>query len=513
MSHFEPNIPRWSTLTRLLPRCAPARLLHAQRRLRIRLGLERLEDRSVPSGFNLAVTSLADNGPGTLRSAITMSDARSATHRYTIVFKVTGAIPLESALPDLSKSVTVTGPGARRLTVLRDPNASSDFGIFVVDSGVAAKIAGMTIAKGQTTDYGSGGGINNSGTLTLSRTTITGNAAYDGGGIDNSGTLNLSDSSVVNNQAIYSGSGIDNTGTLTVSHTTISGNSGYRTPRVSGRSYLAPQGGGIFNGNTGRLTVSYATISSNDAFYGEGIDNNGSLAISHSNISRNTSAGFGGGIDNNGTLTVSHSTISRNQAEDFGGGIDNTGVLSVSQSTISRNQAGGDIVGPSPYPSGGGIYNDKTGVLTVSHTTLSGNSAYDGEGIYNRGTLTVSNSTISDSAVGAGESGGGIYNDKTGALTVSNTTFSRNSATTGGGIDNNGTLTVSHSNISRNSAVIGGGLYNSGGGQAEIDYSTLNDAGGGGLVNNATGVGYTGSTVHVKKTVVDGVLYNDKSYS
>ena len=43
-------------------------------------------------------------------------------------------------------------------------------------------------------------------------------------------------------------------------------------------------------------------------------------------------------------------------------------------------------------------------------------------------------------------------------------------------------------------------------GQAEIDFSTINDPNGGGIVNN-------GSTVHLKKTVVDGVLYNDQYYS
>ena len=68
------------------------------------------------------------------------------------------------------------------------------------------------------------------------------------------------------------------------------------------------------------------------------------------------------------------------------------------------------------------------------------------------------------------------------------------------------TLKVDHSTISGNTATTGGGLYVSGGSQAEIDFSTINDPNGGGIVNN-------GSTVHLKKTVVDGVLYNDQYYS
>jgi hypothetical protein len=54
--------------------------------------------------------------------------------------------------------------------------------------------------------------------------------------------------------------------------------------------------------------------------------------------------------------------------------------------------------------------------------------------------------------------------------------------------------------------MVGGGLYNNGAGQAEIDESTLNDPTGAGIVNN-------GSTVHLKKTVVDGVLYVDDDFS
>ena len=48
---------------------------------------------------------------------------------------------------------------------------------------------------------------------------------------------------------------------------------------------------------------------------------------------------------------------------------------------------------------------------------------------------------------------------------------------------------------------------------AEIANSKLNDKSGGGLVNNAIGIANAGSTVHVKKTVVDGVLYTDQFYS
>ena len=83
---------------------------------RLRLGLERLEDRTVLSSFNLAVTSLADTGPGTLRcSAITHADAGSAQHTYNIEIKVPGTITLESAFPTSSQSMNFGGPMAPEL--------------------------------------------------------------------------------------------------------------------------------------------------------------------------------------------------------------------------------------------------------------------------------------------------------------------------------------------------------------------------------------------------------------
>jgi hypothetical protein len=43
--------------------------------MRFRPHLEALDDRIVPSQVNLAVTSLADSGPGSLREAILAADA------------------------------------------------------------------------------------------------------------------------------------------------------------------------------------------------------------------------------------------------------------------------------------------------------------------------------------------------------------------------------------------------------------------------------------------------------
>jgi hypothetical protein len=99
---------------------------------------EQLEQRLVPAGVILNVTSLADSlTQGTLRWAITTTDAGAPTNSYVINVATAGTIALESALPDLSRNITIKGLGASRSTVERDP-AASPFRIFTVDQGQTA---------------------------------------------------------------------------------------------------------------------------------------------------------------------------------------------------------------------------------------------------------------------------------------------------------------------------------------------------------------------------------------
>jgi len=122
-----------------------------------------------------------------------------------------------------------------------------------------------------------GGGIVNSGTLTLNYSTVSGNTATkEGGGIVNSminfneaGRVTLNNSAVSGNSVTGTGSsggGIYNNGTVTLNNSTVSGNS------VTGTS---SSGGGIFIQNYGYLSnyvvpvaeanLTYSTIYDNTA--------------------------------------------------------------------------------------------------------------------------------------------------------------------------------------------------------------------------------------------------------
>ena len=190
----------------------------------------------------------------------------------------------------------------------------------------------MTIEKGGPTSYG--GGISNSGALTLTNSTVSGNHAAYGGGIANFGTLTLTNSTVSGNHVTLYGGGIYNySGTVTLTNSTVSGNS-------------ADFGGGdgIFNYG-GTVTLTNSTVSGNfpsvsAGTYGGGIYNqSGTVTLTNSTVSGN-SADYGGGINNFGMLTLTNSTISGNGGSFSLGiwrGIANFGTLTLKSTIVAAN--------------------------------------------------------------------------------------------------------------------------------------------------------------------------------
>ena len=199
------------------------------------------------SAYQVSTSADSAGAVGTLRSAVSWADANENFNpaniakpaANTIVFTTTQPITLTGGAVVLSNSITpisISGPGANTLSI----SGGSSSQVFQVASGTTARIAGLTITGGVAESlkggFGSGGGVDNSGNLTLSSDYISGNAAIDGGGFSNEigATASLVDSTVSNNSGA-TGGGIYNAGTLTVSDSTIAGNS------ASG------EGGGVAN--------------------------------------------------------------------------------------------------------------------------------------------------------------------------------------------------------------------------------------------------------------------------
>src|SRR5438270_1120640 len=154
----------------------------------------------------ITVTNTNDSGPGSLRQAL--ADANNGD---TINFAVTGTIGLTSDELLVTRSITISGPGAENLAV----NGNAKSRVFHIVSGQTVTISGLTITNGHVSD--SGGGIyNDHAVLTLNDCTISDNSATGniGGGIHNDGkdvghaTLQINNCLITNN----SGGGIYNDG-------------------------------------------------------------------------------------------------------------------------------------------------------------------------------------------------------------------------------------------------------------------------------------------------------------
>ena len=191
----------------------------------------------------------------------------------------------------------------------------------------------------------------------LSNVTVrNGHASYRGGGINNSGILTISNITVSGNSATLfccgEGGGIFNSGSLTINNSTITANTARGTP---GR------GGGIFN-NFGTLTVNNSTITGNSvsglfgAGFGGGIGNSGMAKVNNSTVSGNSTTGQGGGIANenygtgNATLIIQNSIIANNSANRSGSNCYNTATITSHGYNLSSD-------GTCPFTSRGDLNN------------------------------------------------------------------------------------------------------------------------------------------------------------
>src|SRR6185437_10778924 len=109
-----------------------------------------------------------------------------------------------------------------------------------IDPRVNAVFSGINISANQ----GYGGGLQNEGKLTLTRSSVANCSAVTGGGIYNTGDLTLLDSTVSGNTSVDgNGGGIYNSGRLTIIDSTLSKN----IDTTSYRSFADPDGSAIYN--------------------------------------------------------------------------------------------------------------------------------------------------------------------------------------------------------------------------------------------------------------------------
>ncbi|PWE42154.1 glycosyl hydrolase [Pseudomonas prosekii] len=336
-----------------------------------------IESRSVLSSASLAgyqyslatltVVNNADSGVGSLRTALS-----SAVAGDTVTFSTGMTVALNSQLT-LTKNVIIDGDlnndGVAEVTL----DGQYKTRVLQVNSGVTATLDGLVITKGMVAGVGAaagtdgagamGGGILNSGNLTLRNVTVTENAASGGGG---GGGVT----------APYGGGAVGGGG----------GGGGSLGGQTGGRGGAAGFGTGVYAGTAGGAGSGGNGGTYNSDYMGGrgGTTVGGAGGIGASNYS----SGGAGGTASNGTVSIG------------GGG----------------GGSGWDRPGRAGSSASGGIYNASTGTLTVVGTSVISNNVAAGGGGGGGGGLGGS----SDNGGAAGKGVGAIWNKGTLLMTAAN---------------------------------------------------------------------------------------------
>ncbi|MFL5331585.1 MAG: choice-of-anchor Q domain-containing protein [Gemmataceae bacterium] len=295
-------------------------------RHRTRLWVQALEDRRTPATFT--VNTIADTGLGSLRQAIT--DSNAAIGADSIVFDPAAfasakIITLESALPNISDDLTITGTGSKLLTVTRD-SAAGSFRIFAVknfDTILNVSMSKLSITNGYcdaTSQTDNGGGIYVGAThsLTLDNVVLSGNTSTAQGG----------------------GIAMDVGGRLSITNSTISGNVALGNEYGDPFTGFSGVGGGIYFTQDGSLTLFSSTV-----------DNN---------IAKSSGAGIFLYGEASGTALIRNTTISSNS-------------VTTATTLFYRSGGAGIAVLTNSFAGGTGSYS-----LTIQNSTVTGNSAAGG---------------------------------------------------------------------------------------------------------------------------------------
>jgi len=294
-----------------------------------------LEDRLAPA----IVSSLADSGNGTLRTAI-LNAVPGEVITFSTLFSVPRTIALTTGDIPVSVPITIDASAAAAVTV-HGNKLDRLFDLTPAPAGAAITFKKLTLTSGRTTgtaDINGGGALLiGDESVTLTNCTLTGNSAQSAGGavriLSDKASLTAVDCSFSSNSSTGTptfkvGSGgaiaLDAPAKLTLQRTTVSGNT------ASGN------GAGIYAYLGTELTLLDSVIDTNTSNGAGGLTAGGAglyvygastIAIRNCTISGNVTKAAnssGGGIllhNFSGTMTVENSTITANSAITSGGGL------------------------------------------------------------------------------------------------------------------------------------------------------------------------------------------------
>jgi hypothetical protein len=402
---------------------------------------------------SIVVTTPANSGRGSLREAIAIANNGDA-----ITFAIGGTITNLTGELLISKNLNVLGPGLTNLAVSGN-NASR---VFNIASGAIVNLSGLTICNGHARDGAAG-----------TNSTTPGWPGDDGGGIYNSGTLSLTNCVITRCRSGQGGAG-------------FSYQQFIQTPGCSDGG-PGGNGGGIYN--AGELTLAACTLSYNTNGSG------GSGGVARLGMYPGGAGGSGGrgaGIYDVGAATFVACTFAFNSAGAGGvGGYGGAGEVSQSFGAVGgQGGVGGN---------GGALYSQSSPIF-ISCTFANNMGGRGGQGgMGGAGYTPLLLGTVGDGGPGgngaAGGSGGGLY--CLGFFQSLACTITGNTAGAGGAGGQGGRAGLQHGTAVANGGSGGnGGIGGNGGGASawglpalQNVLAALNSAAAGGLA----GAGGSGS--------------------
>src|SRR5688500_12619964 len=319
------------------------------------------------------VTRTGDPAPGnckprdcSLREAVLRANARPGAD--AIVLQERGPYRLTIAgteedggmdgdLDVSNDRLTISHPGRGKATIAGDGTEERLF------EGFAPLALRKLVLRGGTEPSNSGGAIQSSANLRITKSLLRGNHSDGVGGainMDEEGELRVARTVFRNNQAESTAGAIrDGEGAITIVRSRFIGNE------------AASDGGAIrFSSSAFRIVRSSFTGNRSTGGNGGAIqsDLEGTQVIKQSTFAGNASLDEGGAIFADGAeqLRISSSTLSDNQTDSDGGGAYLEGPVAIINSTFAGNQADGQ---------GGGIYAQDGADISLNAVTIARNRA------------------------------------------------------------------------------------------------------------------------------------------
>jgi fibronectin-binding autotransporter adhesin len=451
--------------------------------------LEPLESRIAPATF--IVTSLLEDGPGSLRDVIARANENPGAD--SIVFKegLTGAIKLTSAngVILISDTLTIKGPGAAKLTI----DAQNQTQIFLVNDLDTSKDSSLTVsglaffngkALRPSPDVANpGGAIRSVESLKIRGCAFFGNQASSNGGaisLEQGGSIvplsaDIRGSSFLSNTANGSNGGA----LAIVAH----GGAILKNNRFTD-SFASNVGGAVqINAGLGRVSVENCQFLENTGFVagGGGSIVGDTIVVRDCTFDANSAEQQSGGLEVSARrLLFERSTFIQNQAETQAGGLD---VGGIGDSLIIRSC---NFVGNTCFAGGGGdggglrIAGSDSSVAHIIASNISDNTAGRGGGVFvvpGTGLLEIVGSKITGNR--ASGDGGGVMVDENATtrdgadLKIVRSKIAGNvsDSNNGGGVAlfGDGKFTLLSSQVTQNIAsLLGGGVALLGTNQAKI---------------------------------------------